>query len=305
MKRIICFMLCIIMVFALTIGCSPKPAVEQTTEKTTEPATSATTAQSTEQPTTNTTVGKFKDGVYFAIDKTFPDSGWKSHMIVTVENGNIVEAIWNGTHRVPTQDKITVSAEGNYGMVAFGKAQSEWHEQAAATSAFLIKSQDTKLGLKPDGTTDAIAGVTIKINEFYDLVDKALDSTPVPKGKYKDGYPMSALTPDANGWQDMSQFIVVNGTIVDANYNSQSITQLDTAGKPLDKRLMGADYGLVKNGGAAHEWDEYADMIGAYVVQTQGFDVVYKNNEGYSDTIAGVTIHIKEMDELFKKAFGL
>jgi len=60
-------------------------------------------------------------------------------------------------------------------MVARGKAQSEWYEQAALAEAYLLSTQDTKkITFKDEaGHTDDIAGVSIHIGDFYALVDRA------------------------------------------------------------------------------------------------------------------------------------
>jgi hypothetical protein len=45
-------------------------------------------------------------------------------------------------------------------------------------------------------------------------------------------------------------------------------------------------------------------MIENYIVETQGFDVNYTSDKGNTDTIASVTIGVKEIDLLFDKAFN-
>ena len=60
-------------------------------------------------------------------------------------------------------------------MVAYGKAIDEWYVQAERIENHLISTQDPKkISFKEDGYTDDIAGATIKVNDFYALVEKAL-----------------------------------------------------------------------------------------------------------------------------------
>ena len=206
MKRLLAVFLIVLMLFSLTVACTP--AEEPTEEPTEEPS---------EEPTEEPVEMMYEDGIYFASEEEFSGNGWKYHVVITVTDGKIVEAVWNGTNRVPTQDKKTLSMDGNYGMVAFGDAQSEWHEQAEAAEKYLLEMQSPVPGegfyIDEDGHTDAIAGVSIHVVEFFDLAQKALASDPIAEGMYEDGYPMSALDPDDKGWQYMSQFVVVNGTI--------------------------------------------------------------------------------------------
>jgi major membrane immunogen (membrane-anchored lipoprotein) len=300
MKKYFSLALIVLLLVAVSVGCATGTSVQNTT--------AAPTATSTEAPTEAIDENAFEDGVYFSTQEEFSKTGWKYHVTITVEDGKIVDAVWNATNRVPGLDKMTVSEQGNYGMVAFGKAQAEWHEQAQATIAYFLETQSYEVveGFYPkgDGKTDTIAGVSITVSEFFELAKEALESEPVAAGSFTDGYHVSVLDPDDKGWQYMAQFIVVNGTIVDVNYNSQSITQLDDAGKPVDKKGLGFDYGMKEKAKAAFEWFEYAEMIENYIVETQGFDVNYTSDKGNTDTIASVTIGVKEIDLLFDKAFN-
>lgn len=300
MKKYLSLGLVVLLLLVVSVGCATGTSVQNTT--------AAPTETPTEAPTEAIDENTFEDGVYFAVQEDFSKTGWKYHVIITVEDGKIVDTVWNATNRVPGLDKFTVSEEGNYGMVAFGKAQSEWHEQAQATVNYFLETQTYEVaeGFYPEGNgkTDTIAGVTITVSEFYELAKEALESASVTAGSFDDGYHVSSLDPDDKGWQYMAQFTVVNGTIVDVNYNSQSITQLDDAGKPVDKKGLGFDYGMKEKAKSAYEWFEYAKMIEDYVVETQGFDVNYTSDRGNTDTIASVTIGVKEIDLLFDKAFN-
>lgn len=122
------------------------------------------------------TGGKYEDGIYFAQEDGFGDSGWKYMVTIEVANGEIVSADWNGAFKGGGDDKDTVSANGEYGMVANGGAQAEWHEQAAKAEAYLVETQDpTAIEYTDDeGHTDAISGVSIHVVEFFKLAEEAL-----------------------------------------------------------------------------------------------------------------------------------
>jgi len=93
-----------------------------------------------------------------------------------VVNGRIVDVLWNGIAKDPTKkSKILESTGGWYGLVKFGKAQAEWHEQAARTEAALLKAQDPlKIALNKEGKADAITGVSIHVGPFLRLAEEAL-----------------------------------------------------------------------------------------------------------------------------------
>jgi len=121
--------------------------------------------------------GPYKDGTYLAEAAEFDaKSGWKETVQVTVMNGKIVAASWNGVHKDGGTDKATRSKDGEYGMVANGGAQAEWHEQAAKAEQFLLEKQDPAAipFNSEDGKTDAISGVSIHVDGFVELAGQAL-----------------------------------------------------------------------------------------------------------------------------------
>lgn len=124
------------------------------------------------------TKGKYaKDGWYYAEQDDFDkQSGWKDTVLLTVVNGRIVDVVWNGIPKDSAKkSKLVESVSGNYNMVKFGKAQAEWHEQAAKAQAALIAAQDpAKIAVRSDGKTDAISGVSISVGPFLQLATNAL-----------------------------------------------------------------------------------------------------------------------------------
>ena len=124
--------------------------------------------------------GEYEDGHYYAEMDDF-SKGWKYYADLTVINGHIVAADWDGIPEEGEKSKDQVSADGEYGMVEKGNAQAKWVEQAENAEAYLLETQDpTKIEYKDDeGSTDAISGVSIKVKEFFELAQKALENGPV------------------------------------------------------------------------------------------------------------------------------
>lgn len=114
--------------------------------------------------------GMYKDGYFYAEQAEFGDSGWKDTASFTVINGHIVAANWSGISADGDKDKKTASIDGDYGMVEFGNASSEWHEQAMEVENFLLDTQEVDAI-----TVDAVAGVSIGVDGFTTLANEALE----------------------------------------------------------------------------------------------------------------------------------
>lgn len=266
--------------------------------------------------------GIYEDGVYFAQEDEFAGSGYRYFVVVSVENGGITDAYWGGTNIVPAGNKRTTSEEGNYPMVAAGGAASDWHKQSEAAEAWLIENQDPaafeEFYTDEEGHTEVLqtddgTQVSIHVMEFFQLAEKALASDPIPEGTYEtplDYVATAELPAGDEGWSYKGEFIVVNGTIVNALYNAAfegefneetaAYFKVDSEGNtdpesPSSKLELKEDYGM--------PWYKEASAVADYVVENQGFDVNYIDDEGHTDSISGVSIHVNEFEELFNKAF--
>lgn len=267
---------------------------------------------------------KYKDGVYFARDEI--GESWTSFVIVTVEKGKIVDAYWGGTNFVPRGDKRVLSESGAYGMVAYGNAASEWHEQAQAAEAWLVKNQDPKAFEKlysdAEGhtnalTTDSGASVSIHVSDFFSLVEKALASSPVAAGNYG-SVPVVTVKgePSENGWQEMAEFIVANGTIVAVNFDALYTKEYVAEGEGANAKYFKVDgdnataltkdqlkeaYGMTA-AGSTLEWYQQAQLLEAYVLENQSIFSI--TADGYPDGVSGVSVHANGFYALFNTAFG-
>ena len=148
MKKILSFILVIALVLSGVVACSPaeeleepageEPAEEEPAEEPEEPAEEEPAEEEpAEEPEEPAEEVDYEDGVYYAEEDEFGGSGWKYHVILTVEDGKFVDAQWKGTHRVPQTNKYDQSVNGDYGMAEFGGASAPWYEQADATIDYL------------------------------------------------------------------------------------------------------------------------------------------------------------------------
>ncbi len=268
--------------------------------------------------------GKYKDGVYYASGEVSND--WRPYVVVTVEKGKITEAYWSATNVVPQGDKKVISENGGYDMVTYAGAKSQWYEQAKAAEAWLVKNQDPakfeSLYSDAEGhtaalTTDTGASVSIHVSEFFTLAAKALASEPVAAGQYGETRVVTAAgEPSEQGWKDLAEFIVVNGTIVFANYDAIYSNEYVAEGDNSNAKYFSVDgdkatalskdqlkeaYGMTA-AGSALEWYQQAELLEQYVVDNQTIFAV--NADGYADGIAGVSVHAIGFYSLFNQAFG-
>lgn len=297
-KRFLMLSLVFMFAFAL-VGCGD-------TEETEAPP--APPAEEVEKPAANEPEeeaepeAKYADGIYYAEDELF-DGGWKYTATIEVKDGKITTAEWNGVNIEGGKDKLTLSADGEYPMVAKGGAQAEWYEQAQKAADYLVETQDpTMINYTTDeGHTDDIAGVSIHVVEFFDLAEQAMANGPVAAGPYKDGFYYAQEAEFAKGFKYMAHIAVKNGSIVAVDFNA--IGEGEEA-PDKDAFSRSGEYGM-KAGGASSEWHEQADLSEEYLLQTQDpTKIAYTTDEGNTDDIAGVTMKVKAFFTLAEQALA-
>ena len=236
------------------------------------------------------TQGAYLDGEYYAEEADFGDSGWKNYVSILVRNGNIVNVNWSGLDR-EGRDKKAVALVGDYGMIKASGIKKEWHEQAQAAEAYLLKTQDPKkIDLKSDGKTDAIAGATMAVAEFFTLAQKALAPAKAASGPLSDGSYFAIDTSEvAPNWRSFVELTVKDGKIATANWSA--VNPLGEDKKAYDK---GGRYNMVEFGGAQAEWYEQAQVVENELIKAQSTDL--------PDAVSGVTIHIDEFTHLAELA---
>ncbi|HZJ83723.1 MAG TPA: FMN-binding protein [Clostridia bacterium] len=171
MKKLLSVLIMLVLVVSIFAGCTTDNEGDAGNKGETPPVEDSTD----NDEDTDTAEQEYKDGTYTAEEKDFADSGWKDNVTVEIKEGKIASVVWNSTHKDGGVDKITASKNGDYGMVENGGAVAEWHEQAEKAESYLIEKQDPNaLAVKDDGLTDAVAGVTMHVDGFVELVEEAL-----------------------------------------------------------------------------------------------------------------------------------
>ncbi len=233
---------------------------------------------------------KAKDGVYYAQENAYGQTGWKEQVVVKVSGGKITEVIWNGVSNLGGADKATVAAAGGYGLIKASKIKAEWDAQAKAVADWVVKTQDTAGKFTKDGYADGIAGASLHVSGFFALLGQALGSAPVAKGPFKkDGwfYATQANFDAQTGWKDTVLVTVVNGTIVNVVWNGLN---KDPKAKSKLVTAIAGGYGMAKaakNG----EWNVQAARVEEAIVKAGDPAKIPLKNDGTTDAIAGATLH--------------
>ncbi|NLP35161.1 MAG: FMN-binding protein [Clostridiales bacterium] len=127
--------------------------------------------------------GLLKDGVY-TVEADAPSNGYLYSLTLKVENGAITSVVWDAANELG-EYKSYLSSVGEYVMTDDGPT---WKEQADALAAFVIENQSTEgISVDENGKTDSVASVSISVDGFVDLTEKALKLAASGEGSANEG----------------------------------------------------------------------------------------------------------------------
>lgn len=113
----------------------------------------------------------FKDGTYTQKGQA-DDQGYADELTMEVKDGKIASIVWDCKGQ-DGKGKSELSLAGQYKMTEDGLT---WDAQSKALSEHVVKEQSLeKLSVNDQGKTDAVTGVSINIQGFTGLVEKAMD----------------------------------------------------------------------------------------------------------------------------------
>lgn len=123
----------------------------------------------------------------------------------------------------------------------------------------------------------------------------------VSEGKYKEGTYYGSVVDDYGGAKNVAYAVVY----VDSNGLIKSVF-LDTVytkdGVNTTKKTLGIDYGMKARSEAGKEWYEQVNLIEAKVVENQDISFIKLNDEGKTDSIAGVTMKVEALYKALNNA---
>ncbi|TAH69498.1 MAG: FMN-binding protein [Anaerolineaceae bacterium] len=115
--------------------------------------------------------GGLQDGIYSARTEEADSSGFIYLLTIKVENGNITSVVFDAMNR-EGEYKSYLSTVGEYTMTEDGLT---WKEQADALANYILENQSIEgLTVDENGKTDVVSGVSISIDDFLELTEKAL-----------------------------------------------------------------------------------------------------------------------------------
>ena len=155
-------LLTLLMIGAL-VSCQKK---EEVTESVSKEETKAVVEEKEKEDLEETV--SYEDGIYFASEDKFSSNGWKYVVTLTIEDGKISKADWNGVNVNAGPSKKAIDKAGKYNMKAFGGAQSEWSEQAKEAEEYLKKFEDSST---PHEGYGAGSGY-IRVNYYIEEIDE-------------------------------------------------------------------------------------------------------------------------------------
>lgn len=122
--------------------------------------------------------GNYKEGTYYGsyID-TYGGTSSVATAVVYVDKSGMIKSVFLDTV-YKKGDVLTTkkTLKGEYGMKPNSEVSKEWYEQVNLIEAKVIENQNiTFIGLNSDGKTEAIAGVTMKIDALYNALNNALE----------------------------------------------------------------------------------------------------------------------------------
>lgn len=112
-------------------------------------------------------------------------------------------------------------------------------------------------------------------------------------GTYEDNYDGKAVATavvyvDANG--------VIKSVFLDTVYEKNDVL--------TTKKVLGDEYNMKSASEAGKEWYEQVNLIENKVIQNQGIEFMTLNEDGKTDTIAGVTMKVNALYEALNNALS-
>lgn len=221
-----------------------------------------------------------KDGNY-QVTGAEPHNGYTSQVSLTVKNGRIHEILWDALDEKGVSKRLLADT-GEYVMTENGPT---WTQQANAIATSAIENQGINhITLDAEGKTDAVASVSISVNEFAAQVEECLSLAGGQQaGSLQDGVYTEKAQPE-NGYTDQVSITVENGTITKVVWDS-----IDAEGNGKVFLSQNGSYTMTPDGLL---WADQAKALAAYVIEHQGIDGLTLNEEGKTDGITGVSISI-------------
>jgi major membrane immunogen (membrane-anchored lipoprotein) len=247
------------------------------------------------------------DGEFLAYEASVSHNAPQVVMVsVTIEDGEIVgynidtrqgnkvqneDESWTFSWK----DKTKKELGDDYGM-ATEEGQLEWYEQAEALEAHWLENGVSIDEVDAEGNTDAVTGVTITVDTYYELALDAIDLA--KEGKFQavyctaDDLVIATMMVDEKG--------VATDLVLDVLQGSP--TGETFAFRDKTKQELGLEYGMKYASDIGKEWFEQADAIAAYVLEN-GADSIQVDDTGHISNITGASVRNSGYSQVFELLF--
>lgn len=168
-KKIFAITLAVLILTALFSACNNKDTASGSSAFAQSSGTSSVGATST----LSVDESNLKDGTYSAEGAAYDASGYKSTATVTITDG-VISSVKVDDVKEDGTSKRELSEDGQYNMKAAGNAKAEWHEEIALFETAVVNKGVSGIPVSSDGKTDAVSGCTISVNQYLDVIAKAI-----------------------------------------------------------------------------------------------------------------------------------
>lgn len=122
--------------------------------------------------------GNYKEGTYYgSVVDNYGGSSSVASAVVYVDSTGMIKSVFLDT--VYSKDDVLTTKKtlgDAYNMKVASEVGKEWYEQVNLIEAKVVENQNiTFMTLNDDGKTDAIAGVTMKVDALYKALENALN----------------------------------------------------------------------------------------------------------------------------------
>ena len=123
----------------------------------------------------------------------------------------------------------------------------------------------------------------------------------VNEGKYKEGTYFASVVDNYGGSKNVATAVIyVDGTGLIKSVFLDTIYVKD--GVNTTKKSLGTDYGMKARSEVGKEWYEQVNLIESKVVENQDISFIKLNDEGKTDSIAGVTMKVDALYDALSNA---
>ena len=247
------------------------------------------------------------DGEFLAYEASVSHNAPQVVMVtVTIEDGEIVgynidtrqgnkvqneDESWTFSWKEMTKKELG----DDYGM-ATEDGQLEWYEQAEALEAHWLENGVSIDEVDAEGNTDAVTGVTVTVDTYYELALEAIDLA--KEGKFQAVYCTADDLVSATMMVDEKG--VATDLVLDVLQGSP--TGETFAFRDKTKQELGLEYGMKDASEIGKEWFEQAEAIAAYVLDN-GADSIQVDDTGHISNITGASVRNSGYSQVFEMLF--